>query len=72
MTPRSDLLHLGVSLDGAGHHPAAWQEPDAHAERLFEADRLVDLVRTAERGTLDFVTLNDSFALQSNRADRVR
>jgi alkanesulfonate monooxygenase SsuD/methylene tetrahydromethanopterin reductase-like flavin-dependent oxidoreductase (luciferase family) len=49
---------LGVALDGAGAHPAAW-----HAARagLLDATRLVGLARTAERGQLDFVALHDSF-----------
>ena len=41
--------YLGVALDGAGAHPAAWRAPGA-ARGLFAAERLVDLARTAERG----------------------
>jgi len=72
MTRTTGHLHLGVSLDGAGSHPAAWQEPDSDAGHLFDASRIVDLALIAERGTLDFVTLDDSFALQSPGTDRVR
>lgn len=54
-------LHLAVSLDGPGHDPAAWREPDAQPERLFDAAYYVDLVRLAERGRLDFVVLEDGF-----------
>ena len=65
-------LHLGVSLQGAGHHPAAWRVPGARPERLFTADHVVELVQTAERGTLDLVVLEDSFAPQPRHAHRVR
>ena len=53
-------FHLGVSLDGAGRHPAAWRVPDGPRD-LFGADHLVRLARDAERGALDFVVLEDSF-----------
>jgi alkanesulfonate monooxygenase SsuD/methylene tetrahydromethanopterin reductase-like flavin-dependent oxidoreductase (luciferase family) len=60
-------LHLAVALDGAGWHPAAWREPDARPAELFTPDYWVDLVQEAERGLLDFVTIEDSLALQSTR-----
>ncbi len=62
-------MHLAVALDGAGWHPAAWREPDARPAELFTAAYWVDLVREAERGLLDFVTIEDSLCLQSCRAD---
>ncbi|HVV21300.1 MAG TPA: LLM class flavin-dependent oxidoreductase [Pseudonocardiaceae bacterium] len=72
-------LHLAVALDGAGWHPAAWREPDARPRDLFTAGYWVDLVREAERGLLDFVTIDDALRLQSDdprvpdeRTDRVR
>src|SRR5262249_45582099 len=72
-------LHLAVALDGAGWHPAAWREPDARPRELFTAGYWVDLVREAERGLLDFVTIDDTLRLQSDdprvpdqRTDRVR
>jgi alkanesulfonate monooxygenase SsuD/methylene tetrahydromethanopterin reductase-like flavin-dependent oxidoreductase (luciferase family) len=75
----SDAVHLAVALDGAGWHPAAWREPDAEPDRLFTAAYWVDLVQRAERGLLDFVTIEDSLDLQSDdrfgrdeRTDRVR
>jgi alkanesulfonate monooxygenase SsuD/methylene tetrahydromethanopterin reductase-like flavin-dependent oxidoreductase (luciferase family) len=74
-----DPLHLAVALDGAGWHPAAWREPDARPAELFTAGYWADLVREAETGLLDLVTLEDAFALQSDdrfrpddRTDRVR
>jgi alkanesulfonate monooxygenase SsuD/methylene tetrahydromethanopterin reductase-like flavin-dependent oxidoreductase (luciferase family) len=75
----ADTLHLAVALDGAGWHPAAWREPDAQPERLFTAAYWVELAQQAERGLLDFVTIEDSLDLQSDdhfrrdeRTDRVR
>jgi alkanesulfonate monooxygenase SsuD/methylene tetrahydromethanopterin reductase-like flavin-dependent oxidoreductase (luciferase family) len=72
-------LHLAVALDGAGWHPAAWREPDARPDRLFTPAYWVDLARQAERGLLDFVTIEDGLDLQSDdhfrrddRTDRVR
>ncbi|MCK9896095.1 LLM class flavin-dependent oxidoreductase [Frankia sp. AgB32] len=67
--PASDPLHLAVALDGAGWHPAAWREPTARPQELFSPGYWVDLVTEAERGLLDFVTFEDSLALQSSRLD---
>jgi alkanesulfonate monooxygenase SsuD/methylene tetrahydromethanopterin reductase-like flavin-dependent oxidoreductase (luciferase family) len=62
-------LHVAVALDGAGWHPAAWREPAAaSAEDLFAAPYWAGLVGEAERGLLDFVTIEDSLGLQSTRA----
>ncbi|HEV7419318.1 MAG TPA: LLM class flavin-dependent oxidoreductase [Mycobacterium sp.] len=75
----SDLLHLAVALDGAGWHPASWREPDARPADLLTPRYWTDLVREAERGLLDFVTIEDGLTLQSDdvlhvddRTDRVR
>jgi len=72
-------LHLAVALDGAGWHPAAWRADDARPHELFSARYWVDLVAEAERGVVDFVTIDDSLALQSlrrgvpdDRVDKVR
>ena len=77
--PDSSPLHLAVALDGAGWHPAAWREPDARPAELFTAGYWTDLVREAERGLLDLVTIEDGLNLQSDdhfradhRTDRVR
>ncbi|MEU2036992.1 LLM class flavin-dependent oxidoreductase [Nocardia niwae] len=53
-------LHLGVALDGAGWHPAAWREPNSRATELFSPRYWTDLVTTAERALLDFVSFEDS------------
>jgi len=72
-------LHLGVALDGAGWHPSAWREPDAHPTGLFELPYWLGLVRLAESAGIDLVTIEDSFGLQSagygaleQRQDEVR
>ena len=72
-------LHLAVALDGAGWHPAAWREPDAQPDRLFTAAYWAGLAQQAERGLLDFITIEDGLDLQSDdrfgrdeRTDRVR
>ncbi|MEE4546949.1 LLM class flavin-dependent oxidoreductase [Streptomyces sp. V4-01] len=72
-------LHLAVALQDAGWHPAAWREPGARPRELFDAGYWTDAVREAEGGLLDFVTFEDSLALQSDdplrpddRTDRVR
>ncbi|MEU4038782.1 LLM class flavin-dependent oxidoreductase [Streptomyces collinus] len=72
-------LHLAVALDGTGWHPAAWREPGARPHDLLTAGYWADLVTEAERGLLDFVTLEDALGLQSShptepdgRTDQVR
>ncbi|MEV4136594.1 LLM class flavin-dependent oxidoreductase [Dactylosporangium sp. NPDC049742] len=62
-------LHLAVALDGAGWHPAAWRDPSASPDAVFSPGYWLDLVRIAERGKLDFVTIEDSLGLQSGRPD---
>jgi alkanesulfonate monooxygenase SsuD/methylene tetrahydromethanopterin reductase-like flavin-dependent oxidoreductase (luciferase family) len=78
MTVRSSI-HLAVALDGAGWHPAAWREPDARPLELLSARYWTDVVQKAESGLLDFVTIEDSLAIQStkrraldDRVDQVR
>jgi len=77
--PDIAALHLAVALDGAGWHPAAWREPDARPEALFTAGYWAELAQQAERGLLDFLTIEDGLDLQSDdhfhgdsRTDRVR
>lgn len=77
-TPPSSL-HLAVALDGAGWHPASWREPVARPHDLFTAGYWADLVTEAERGLLDFVTIEDGLGPQSShfldpdeRSDQVR
>jgi alkanesulfonate monooxygenase SsuD/methylene tetrahydromethanopterin reductase-like flavin-dependent oxidoreductase (luciferase family) len=79
MTTEPTRVHLAVALDGAGWHPAAWREPDARPAELFTPGYWVDLVREAEAGLLDLVTIEDALSLQSTdllgpdeRTDQVR
>ncbi|MFE5757397.1 LLM class flavin-dependent oxidoreductase [Streptomyces massasporeus] len=72
-------LHLAVALDGTGWHPASWREPLARPRHLFTARYWADLVAEAERGLLDFVTIEDGLGPQSShwldpddRTDQVR
>ena len=64
-------MHLAVALDGAGWHPAAWREPRARPSELFTARYWTDIIAEAERGLLDFVTIEDGFSVQSSRLDQV-
>jgi Coenzyme F420-dependent N5,N10-methylene tetrahydromethanopterin reductase and related flavin-dependent oxidoreductases len=72
-------LPIALALDGAGWHPAAWRDPAAGAGELFTARYWARLVAEAERGLLDFVTIEDALGLQStlpdgpdDRTDQVR
>jgi alkanesulfonate monooxygenase SsuD/methylene tetrahydromethanopterin reductase-like flavin-dependent oxidoreductase (luciferase family) len=72
-------MHLSVALDGVGWHPAAWREPSARPAELLSARYWVDVISEAERGLLDFVTIEDGLGLQSSsrlepdsRTDQVR
>ncbi|MGW5330324.1 LLM class flavin-dependent oxidoreductase [Streptomyces sp. NPDC004014] len=65
-------LHLAVALDGTGWHPASWREQVARPRDLFTAGYWAGLVTEAERGLLDFVTLEDGLGLQSSLQSRHR
>lgn len=53
-------LHLNAFIYYAGHHEAAWRDPDSGAHRLGDLQYWVELARTAERGRLDAVFLADA------------
>ncbi|MEN4396614.1 LLM class flavin-dependent oxidoreductase [Mycolicibacterium senegalense] len=72
-------LHLAVALDGTGWHPASWREPSARPAETLSPRYWTDLVGQAERGLLDFITIEDGLTLQSDhpfrpddRTDRLR
>jgi alkanesulfonate monooxygenase SsuD/methylene tetrahydromethanopterin reductase-like flavin-dependent oxidoreductase (luciferase family) len=72
-------IHLAVALDGAGWHPAAWRLERARPAELLTAKYWADVIREAERGLVDFVSVEDSLGLQSSeftgpdsRIDQVR
>ena len=77
--PSHRPLHLAVALDGTGFHPASWRDPSARPTEIFTAPYWTSLALTAERGLLDFITIEDSLGLQSSkfggpdgRVDQVR
>ncbi|MET0450861.1 MAG: LLM class flavin-dependent oxidoreductase [Mycobacterium sp.] len=79
MSGSSNPLHLAVALEGTGWHPASWREPDARPAELLTPGYWVDLVTEAERGLVDFITIEDGLTLQfdnplhaDDRTDRVR
>lgn len=67
-------LHLAVGLDGYGWHPHAWRYAFAHnvtggaqlSGRYWEA-----LASTAERGLLDFLTIDDTLDVQPGRRPEI-
>ncbi|MFF5235313.1 LLM class flavin-dependent oxidoreductase [Dactylosporangium sp. NPDC000521] len=72
-------IHLAVALDGAGWHPAAWRSPAARPHELLTAGYWAGLLAEAQRGLLDFVTIDDALTIQSadqfapdSRTDQVR
>ena len=78
-SPSPAQLHLAVALDGTGWHPASWREADARPHDLLSPRYWTDLVQEAERGLLDFATIEDGLTLQfdhklraDQRTDRVR
>ncbi len=63
-------LHLGVALDGYGWHPQAWRQTlaaDPAAPPVTSGRHWARLAATAERGLLDFLTIDDSFTPQPGR-----
>ncbi|WP_243075477.1 LLM class flavin-dependent oxidoreductase [Microbacterium sp. SS28] len=75
----NDALRLGIALEGAGWHPAAWREPSSRPLELFAPQYWTDLAQLADAAGIDFATIEDSLALQSStpfgpdtRIDEVR
>jgi alkanesulfonate monooxygenase SsuD/methylene tetrahydromethanopterin reductase-like flavin-dependent oxidoreductase (luciferase family) len=60
----SEHVRIAAALDGTGWHPAAWREEAARPTDITTIGYWRDLVQTAEKGGVDFVTLEDSFLLQ--------
>lgn len=67
-------LHLAVGLDGYGWHPHAWRYAISHnatgggqlSGRYWAA-----LARVAERGLIDFLTIDDSLDVQPGRRPEI-
>ncbi|OBA59235.1 FMNH2-dependent monooxygenase [Mycobacterium sp. 1100029.7] len=67
-------LHLGVALDGYGWDPQAWQATlaaDPAAPSPLTGRYWAGLAATAERGLLDFLTIDDSLMPQPGRGERI-
>ena len=67
-------LHLAVALDGYGWHPQAWRatlasEPDVPS--VLSGRYWAELAGTAERGLLDFLTIDDTLMPQPGRRERI-
>jgi len=66
--------HLAVALDGYGWHPQAWRatlasEPDVPS--VLSGRYWAELAGTAERGLLDFLTIDDTLMPQPGRRERI-
>jgi alkanesulfonate monooxygenase SsuD/methylene tetrahydromethanopterin reductase-like flavin-dependent oxidoreductase (luciferase family) len=67
-------LHLAVALDGYGWHPQAWQATlasDPGAPSVLSGGYWSHLAATAERGLLDFLTIDDTLMPQPGRRERI-
>jgi alkanesulfonate monooxygenase SsuD/methylene tetrahydromethanopterin reductase-like flavin-dependent oxidoreductase (luciferase family) len=65
-------LHLGVALDGYGWHPHAWRRTlaaDSATDSVLSGRYWANLAATAERGLLDFLTIDDSLQPQPGRRE---
>lgn len=59
---------LGVDLTSAGARPGAHRSRGPLPPRPFDGERFLQLVRTADRGLLDLVTLDEDFLLHPGRS----
>jgi alkanesulfonate monooxygenase SsuD/methylene tetrahydromethanopterin reductase-like flavin-dependent oxidoreductase (luciferase family) len=67
-------LHLGVALDGYGWHPQAWRATlaaDPGTPSPLSGRYWARLAATAERGLLDFLTIDDTLMPQPGRRERI-
>ncbi len=70
----SDELHLAVALDGYGWDPQAWRTTlatDPDTPPVLSGRYWADLAATAERGLLDFLTVDDTLMPQIGRGQRI-
>jgi alkanesulfonate monooxygenase SsuD/methylene tetrahydromethanopterin reductase-like flavin-dependent oxidoreductase (luciferase family) len=71
---RSDPLQLAVALDGYGWHPQAWKTTlaaDPATESVLSGRYWGGLAVTAERGLLDFLTIDDTLMPQPGRREPI-
>ena len=67
-------FHLGVALDGYGWHPQAWRSTlasDPGTPSVLSGRYWAGLAATAERGLLDFLTIDDTLMPQPGRRERI-
>lgn len=64
------MFHLGVALDGYGWHTQAWALTD-ETRSVLSGRYWAELGLTAERGLLDFLTVDDSLMPQPGRRERI-
>ena len=55
-------MHLGLFLNGVGHHIAAWRDPSVRPSHMLAVRFYADIARLAERGRFDMLFLADSNA----------
>src|ERR1700738_2053009 len=70
----TDQLHLGVALDGYGWHRRAWRttlSADPAAKSLLRGRYWAGLAAPAERGLLDFLTIDDTLMPQPGRREEI-
>ncbi|ORV09275.1 LLM class flavin-dependent oxidoreductase [Mycobacterium celatum] len=70
----TEQLHLGVALDGYGWHPRAWRTTlaaDPTTESVLSGRYWAGLAATAERGLLDFLTIDDTLMPQPGRREAI-
>jgi alkanesulfonate monooxygenase SsuD/methylene tetrahydromethanopterin reductase-like flavin-dependent oxidoreductase (luciferase family) len=67
-------LRLAVALDGYGWDPQAWratQASDPGTPSVLSGPYWAELAATAERGLLDFLTIDDTLMPQPGRRERI-
>ncbi len=63
-------MHLGVALDGYGWDPQAWRLT-GDSGPVTSGRYWAGLAATAERGLVDFLTIDDTLMAQSGRRERI-
>ena len=67
-------LYFAVALDGYGWHPQAWRATlasDPATPSVLSGRYWAGLAATAERGLLDFLTIDDTLMPQPGRRERI-
>lgn len=70
----TEPLHLGVALDGYGWHPQSWRATlaaEPATESVLSGRYWAGLATAAERGLLDFLTIDDTLMPQPGRREAI-